>query len=208
VHTLDIWDRPFAKESVLELLSLKDSVNELGYKSIIGYWFNPKEIWWHIKYLFKKDLSEIDIKHDFGKQDKKTYSNGKKNIKIGTSLDNIRISTGKKKELLMLENLCKNESLHCLFINGPIHEDVLKNSKYFLKYLKTDIKPSFQAIKYFETTFPYPNDKMGDSLDHIAVEYKNEFTFAYYNLIKKDLIVENKKNNTLEAVSQKHKPIN
>lgn len=192
IQTLDIWNRSFSKESILELFSFSQIFKNLNKNSIIGYYFNPKEIWWHLKFikkeLFDSGLSkQIDLNNDYLLQKKDKYSNGKSIIKEGTTLDNIKISDAKLHELNMLENFCKKNSLNCIFLNGPIHNDIIKNSSKFITYLNSDIKNQFSYMKYYPEVFSYKNYKMGDSHDHMDVKYKNEATLNYYNLIKRDL---------------------
>lgn len=192
IQTLDIWNRSFSKESILELFSFSQIFKNLDKNSIIGYYFNPKEILWHLKFI-KKDLfdgglsTQVDLNNDYLLQKKDKYSNGKLIIREGRSFDNIRISDAKLRELNMLESFCKKNSLNCIFLNGPINYDIIKNSSNFLNYVNTDIKKEFSYIKYYPEVFSYKNYKMGDSHDHMDIKYKNEATLNYYNLIKRDL---------------------
>ena len=58
----------------------------LDNNSIFSYFFNPKEIFWHTKYLLKKNtnslnLSTIDLKNDYLLQKFNKYSNKKSRLK-------------------------------------------------------------------------------------------------------------------------------
>ena len=194
IHTLDIWKREFSKESILELFSLTD-IYENKYvdnNAIFGFLFNPKEIFWHAKFVIRTFLGFeindlIDYENDYTKQDESKYSNSRKQIKENFSFNNLKISEYKILELNYLQNYCISENLNCIFVNGPIHEQVLKNSTQYIEYLNTNLEKLIK-IKYYSNIFSYPNNKIGDSNDHIDVEFKKESTLDYFNLIKKDLI--------------------
>lgn len=73
IQTPDIWGRSFAKESILELYTFQDMYKYLSLSTIISYFFNPAEIWWHLKYkiLSLKHQSSIDPQNDYVLQKKK-----------------------------------------------------------------------------------------------------------------------------------------
>ncbi len=194
IHTLDIWEREFPKESILELFTLSDILENkyVDNNAIFGFLFNPKEIFWHAKIakktFFDSEINNlIDYENDYIKQGESKYSNGKKHIKQNYSFDNLRFSESKILELNYLQNYCLSKNLNCIFVHGPIHEQVSKNSTQYINYLNTNLKKLIK-IKYYLNVFSYPNSKMGDSHDHIDVEFKKESTRDYFNLIKKDLI--------------------
>lgn len=193
IHTLDIWKREFSKESILELFSFFD-IYENKYvdnNTIFGFLFNPKEIFWHVKFLVREWLNQnsdiMDYKNDYTKQSEFKYSNSKKQIKENFSFNNLKISEYKILELNYLQSYCISKNLNCIFVHGPIHEQVFNNSTKYINYLNRNLEELIK-IKYYLNIFSYPNIKMGDSNDHIDVEFKKESTFDYFNLIKKDLI--------------------
>jgi hypothetical protein len=188
LQTIDIWHRDFAQESILELFEIDEQFELLDINSIIGYNFNIKEIWWHIKYLFDfKKLQKIDYHNDYLYQKKNKYSNSLLDIENKHILNKIYISENKIKELKMLDEYCGINSLNCILLNGPIHEEVVQNNLKIYSPLK-DLNSYTNNIKYYDKIFEYQNNKIGDSLDHIDIKYKKESTVDYFNLIKKDLI--------------------
>lgn len=194
VQTLDIWKREYSKESILELFDANEIYNTLDSTSIMGFLFNPKEIWWHIEHIFNvllnnDTLKKIDENNHYLVQKEKKYSNKKLVVKNETHLNFVQLSSSKQNELQMLEKYCQSNSLNCIFLNGPIHEDIIKNSTEFIHYLHTNIQPQFSFIKYYPNIFSYADYKMGDSTDHMDVEYKKESTINYFKLIKDDLIL-------------------
>ena len=189
VQTLDIWKRDFSKESILELFEINQQFQILDINSIIGYNFNLKEIKWHLSHFFRFiKLHKIDFEHDYIYQKEKKYSNSMLQVKEKDIFDDISISKGKIIELEILDDYCKNNSLNCIFMNGPIHNKTIKNPKSLLSYLSSKVKKRFKYIKYYKNIFSYEGFKIGDSLDHIDIKYKNESTLDYFNLIKNDLI--------------------
>ena len=188
MHTLDIWDRPFAKESVLRLFSIKEIKDILGIENYLAFLFNPKEIKWTFYYLSdlifsRKKLDIVDLNYDYLMQDNKKYSNNKRFYK-NQDLNNITVSNDKLKELRLLEKECITNDLNCIFVNGPMHKDVIKNSNKLKEYIKNKLPEKFQNIKYYNDILYFENYKMGDSLDHIDPNFKKESTLKYYNLLK------------------------
>lgn len=188
MHTLDIWDRPYPKEALVQLFPLDYTLNKLDINNLLAYFFNIKEIWWNFNHVLKNASLEIDQGNDYTLQSVKKYSNNLKSFNSKFSLNNKVLSSDKIEELEMLEGFCKEYSLNCIFLNGPIHKKLIKNSNIFVNHLRKDIKTKFKNIKYYDEILFYPNHKMGDSLDHIDTKFKNESTADYFNLIKNDLL--------------------
>lgn len=191
VQTIDIWSRGFSKQSVLELYSTKEITELLSLKDLISYAFNIKELWWHLRYIANKDFAvrkEIDYNHDYLKQKTKKFSNNRLKVDATKTFNSVAISKQKLEELILLDKFCSKKKLNCIFLNGPIHSSVAKNSKAFFTSLNTKIKDNLYHIKYFSKIFSYENYKMGDTIDHIDVNYKKESTQNYYKLIKDDLV--------------------
>ena len=191
MQTLDIWGRPYSKNAILELYSLKDMNIYLSKGEILSYFINLKEIYWHSKYFFNfKNIKNLKINEntDYISQNNSKFSNNKQQLKNGAKIDTIKISKGKLKEVNMLENFCKKNNINCIYLNGPIHETYAKNSNSFIDYKKEIISKKFFHIKYFEKIFAYPELKIGDAVDHVDPKYKNESTRDIYEHIKKHLI--------------------
>ena len=192
IQTLDIWERSKSYESIIELYDLYDSIKEVGYRKTIEFFTNPKVVWWNIKNIIIGFIptiaikKEIDLKNDYILQNKKKFSNDSLHIDKHNTFKKIKLSKGKKHEILFLEKVCVKHSLNCIFINGPIHKQTI-NSKEILKDLQLKIKPQFKFIKYYDHIFSYPNHMIGDNTDHIDIEFKHTVTIDYYNLLKNDL---------------------
>ena len=192
IQTLNIWNRSYPKESIFKLFQITDWFEYITLSEILKYYLNFKEIFWNLKKIFSTDQNKnnhkIDLTHDYLLQNEKKYSNGMKEISKNYNMNKVKVSEDKKKELNMLENFCKENSLNCLFLNGPIHYDIIENSRDFIQYKINVIDNQFLYIKYFPNIISYKNNEMGDSADHIDVKIKNKSTLDYYELIKNDLI--------------------
>jgi len=191
IQTLDIWGRPYSKESILELFLSSEIRKYISINALISYYFNPREVLWHVEYFFKwltgkNTERKIDLENDYILQGEKTYANGLSIMNPASTLNKERISTAKEEELKILQDFCHENSLNCIFSNGPIHNLVYKNSAQFFKYLNSDIRSKF-TIKYINKIFIYNNEKMGDSSDHIDIKFKNNVTYDYYLEINKYL---------------------
>jgi len=191
IQTLDIWNRKRSDESILELYSLKEAINELGLASVIGYYTNPREMWWYIKYfineyILEKPIRQIDLQHDYILQSQAKYSNNQRQVK--QRIGRIKLSTYKKHELSSLEETCKIHSLNCILVNGPIHSQFINNSKSIIEINLSEVRQQIKFIKYYDKIFSYSGQKIGDSVDHMDVKFKDESTIDYYNLLKNDLL--------------------
>lgn len=184
IQTPDIWGRSFAKESILELYTFKEMYKYLSLSTIISYFFNPAEIWWHLKYkIFSlKHQSTIDPDNDYVLQKNKKYSNGLLTLNSQESLNAIEISNDKKKELKMVREFCQDKALNCIFLKGPIHATLKKNSQKYLHEVD-ELLSNQKDLTYIPTTFSYPDKCMGDSLDHVDPRCKKNVTLDYYRAI-------------------------
>jgi len=111
IQTLDIWDRPYSKESILELFLSSEIRKYISINALISYYFNPKEVLWHIEYFFKwltgkNTEKKIDLENDYILQGKETYANGLSIMNPESTLNKERISTAKEEELKMLQDFC------------------------------------------------------------------------------------------------------
>lgn len=183
IQTLDIWNRPFAKDSVHELFSFDERLRILGLKSIISSEVNVKEIKWSFEYLLKKVNNKKFVKIDYTTDYLKQKQKQKSNFKEIRPLE--YLSSSKIKEYNFLEKYCNNQKLNCIFLNGPIYKKVIEKSDTFLKEYNVFMKSS--RIQYIDSIFMYPNYMMGDAEDHILPIYKNRVTKEYFNKIKKYL---------------------
>lgn len=190
IQTLDIWDRGYPKESIFKLFPINDFLKHLSMSDIFRYYFNPKQIIRSLKFFFNynSNLLQIDSENDYLLQNKEKYSNAMKIVNNSSSLNKVILSEDKKKELKMLENFCQENSINCIFLNGPVHHQLIKNSTIFMKYKNNVIDSQFSYIKYLPNIISYKNNEMGDSLDHVDVKFKHQSTLDYYELIKSYLI--------------------
>jgi hypothetical protein len=192
IHTLDIWGRNYPKESMFELFSTDEIKNNMSLNSLFSYYFNPKEIWWYIKYLINKIFNinsvirKIDLNNDYLGQGDKKYSNGLSIIDDKLTLNNQILSDAKLKELNMLQDFCHENNINCIFANGPIDQTISNNSIQFYDYLKSNIHNKF-TITHIDKIFEYDNHKMGDESDHMDIKYKDATTYDYFLEINKYL---------------------
>jgi len=187
IHTLDIWERSFAEESILELYPIKDIFKYITIPTLLSYYFNPKEIEWNLKSLLSsKNINKINYTYDYIEQKNHKYSNNMKLINPHYSFNKLKINPEKLVELNMLEKFCQKNSLNCILMNGPIHISIAKNSTQYINVLQSKLK-ELKYIKYIPNIFSYSQECIGDSLDHIDIHCKQQVTEDYFNLLKKNL---------------------
>lgn len=120
----------------------------------------------------------------------KTYKNGELNI--NKELKNNKfykynnIASSKIKEIKLIDNYLQDKKIKVFYIQGTLHYDVYRQYKKTIKKQHKILK-SLNNITFIEK-FIYPkNEKMGNSENHIASEYKNDVTKFYYEALKEYL---------------------
>jgi hypothetical protein len=186
MQTLDIWRRPLSKTSFFKsnkepLLKNEDLINNI-YFEYIKYIFNLKELKWAIKNTTHKLKTKIDLNHDYTKQSKKKFSNKKKRLKNRLLSKNIHRDNIKL--LKAIDNYCSENKLKCIYLHGPLHETVVKNSQDTIKNINSTIKNNISSIVFLENTFAVEPSKLGDSNDHIDPKYKKIITKYIFLKIK------------------------
>lgn len=82
----------------------------------------------------------------------------------------------------MLREFCQDKALNCIFLKGPIHATLKKNSQKYLHEVD-ELLSNEKDLTYISTTFSYPDNCMGDSLDHVDPQCKKTVTLDYYRAI-------------------------
>lgn len=82
-----------------------------------------------------------------------------------------------------LDQLCANENLNCIYVHGPLHEEVATCSLPQINAIREVVRGE-QRIIPVEKLFLYPFAKMGDAVDHIDREIRAEVTKEYFEAIK------------------------
>ncbi len=202
IHTLDIWRRPFAKEGLFELRrgqnlffwsSFFDRSPVLSYLEYAGQFKNILRAGRAL--LAKTPLGSfipsdaqillIDETHDYLKQESSTYKNGEKTLQGDEKLSSL-IDEDKQKIFSMIDNLCGERKLNCLYLHGPIHEMVYHNSLPEVEAIHEKLQ-SAENIVALEKIFEYKNNQMGDSINHVDVSGKRTVTKDYFDYVKKYL---------------------
>lgn len=186
MQTLDIWRRAYPYEAIFKLYSFNEIVNEVGLYKYIIYSFNPKVIWWNTKNILKNLIgfkTVINITADYVMQDEEKYSNEKKILNNNLTLNGVSINEDKLKELENLQNFCMEKNLNCTFTHGPMHEKVSSNSQEYISRVNKVLSENLK-INFIDKVFTYENGMMGDSLDHVAFDYKEKVTQDYYNELR------------------------
>ncbi|MGE4294195.1 MAG: hypothetical protein AB7E49_00645 [Campylobacterales bacterium] len=184
IHTLDIWGRPFARESVLELFRTREAIETLGLATVVAFYLNPKEILWHLRplaltFLPSQNRWSIDPDNDYIVQFQNRYTNGRLAIDNNQSLNSILPSGEKAKELSMLNDFCRENNLNCILLNGPTIDSIANNSQAFFDRLQKWVPPA-DNVDFDFRIFSFNAAMMGDSADHIDPAFKREVTTIYF----------------------------
>ena len=189
VQALNIWDRPFSREGFYKTES-NINTDDIGSDFFSTYkWIDRIEYKLGYRWLrrFTKyslgTRPETVISNDYIKQDNETYRNGKlREPEEGLPVKNIK--PRKKDVFLIFDDYCAEMELNCVFIHGPIHENIYINTdeEYFEQIF--NVIDSSKTIYSSHTVFSIPNENMGDSQSHIDITHKPEMTQRYYQEIR------------------------
>ena len=199
IQTLHIWKRPFSKEGIFEFGDLKlldvwaSYFSSNPYLEYLEYSTQVKNILELGRYVLEKTFfsqflfdpahrASIDIERDYLKQGQKTYANSRLHVKEGEHLES-NIDSNNEKIFRRMDAWCGEKQINCLYLNGPIHETIFKNSVVQIQVLNQFLG-NFENIKIFPQVFFYENGKMGDSGDHVDVSFKRQSTQNYFELVK------------------------
>ncbi len=190
MQSLDVWYRPLNLTSYFKTrstpLSEMSGVIDSLYSKYFAFLFNIKEINWFIKYLYEDKDSTIDIKHDYTKQKKYTFANGKKRLKEGVGLKD-KIDKDKLKILSLMDNFCGEKKLQCSYLHGALHVSLVKKDKKIIEHINTELSNVMKNIYFVPKPLAIQQRYMGDSNDHVDVSYKLQSTKESYNRIKENL---------------------
>ncbi len=192
INTPDTWSREFNEEAYLSTLYELPHID--FYSVFLGKYhqdsfkhlFNPKEIVWYIQYQLYGTLKLKDIENDYIKQADEKYSNGGRTYEDGASIISSEVNWKHLRIFELTGELCDSHKLTCIFINGPMHERFYDENSEAIHTILAKIKNT-DGITVIDTIFTYPEEKMGDSEDHVDPQYKNENTKVYFESIE-DLI--------------------
>jgi hypothetical protein len=192
VHSFGVWQGEISTNAILELFPLHVAYQELGLKPLINFLFNPKELWWHTKYLGKQLLGkkfgwEVDHKNDYIQQSNQKYSNNLKTIQHDTAYHPYKISYKRLEQFNKLQKFCQDKKLNCIFAYGPTHSVAANNSQNFFQLLNQTINNKIQ-ISYIRQIYSYENRFIGDSLNHIDTTYKQQVTRDYFHTMNTLLV--------------------
>jgi hypothetical protein len=207
MQTLDIWRRPFSREGFFEISRgfRSDYVGNkfFDYGKFIDYLqystslTNFKDILRPVKkelinsglvpWLGQKRPSDtIDREHDYILQEKETYSNGKKQIKSDNKLSDL-IEPANREIYYAIDKFCGDHALRCIYLHGPMHETVVKNSAKEIADIN-NIIGFYSRIIPIKDVLSLKNDQVGDSINHVSVEYKKNTTKLYYETVREYLL--------------------
>ncbi|WP_319779027.1 hypothetical protein [Maridesulfovibrio sp.] len=80
--------------------------------------------------------------------------------------------------------LCKTNGIPFVYFHGPLYEPMLKKSNPYKNKVNEILEGSGTIVEK-ATPVPIPLNKVGDSVDHVAPEYKVEYTQKMADLIVK-----------------------
>ena len=190
VETLDIWHRSYPEQGIIDTSRGLPDDPEFSFSraTLWKYLFNPKQIQWAVNFYLHEPIPFV-ISNDYRKQNADTYASG---VRIVTNAGlPTEIDSTKQKAITDLGRLCLRERLICVYAHGPLHENVALQSQATLAAVNALLArvPGLAAVPDLPT---FPNQKIGDSIDHVAPAFKQESTRIYAQMLALFLKVERK----------------
>lgn len=192
VATPDIWRREVSRDGYIHTLNglPLDSLTSVFGRTPLEAWqyeFNPKQLYWYLRYLVEGTLGTTEFSNDYIRQSPATYANGERIVEVDVALSPV-LHHDKMSVLRMLGALCKTEHLKCVFMHGPMHATVYGNSTETLNKLTEELTLlSGSGIEVAPDFFVYANEHMGDSKDHIDTAFKMKSTEDYWSAFEEYL---------------------
>ena len=191
IQTYDIWHRPFSRQGFFETsknINTQDIGNDFfpTYKIVdkLRFQTNILEILMFSKHIFRKD-NELFVVHDYvyAKDEWKTYKNGELMMEAENKLYK-KNDLSKSKVFKAIDLFCGLEDYNCIFMHGPVHEVLYKNTAedFFVEINK--IISTAEHISVITVGFPVDNKNMGSSDNHVDISYKKEMTRLYFEELK------------------------
>lgn len=144
--------------------------------------FNMKELVWFVKYLLHPPT--VGIANDYLQQ----------TAQIDRSLDRFALKKSTKpvsanppvgggNTINLIDQLCGERQLRCLFLSGPLAEELINNFQSTIEQNNLFVQ-STKNIRLISQVFKYPAPLMGDAEDHVATSSKKQVTQEYIEATK------------------------
>lgn len=93
------------------------------------------------------------------------------------------IHSDKVSELIKIVEYCKAQNLNCVYIHGPIVQDLCESSVAYINAIGKVIQDTAIRLAISEPVC-IPRNKLGDSADHVRPAYKQDYTRIFYKHVK------------------------
>lgn len=123
------------------------------------------------------DKKELTFKNDYIEQ---KLPNSPDLIYDSLKLKNIKLK--KAKELYKISSYCQSKKLNCIYIHGPMVEDVCMNSKEYIEAVNQLVIQSGLKLARAEPVC-IPKDKLGDAKDHVRSQFKKDYTKQFFEIL-------------------------
>lgn len=184
VQSLDVLQRP-TNNDARAILFLSRSFKDL-FRSDVSLLLSWDVIWASLKGIIKQQFKMVSSEH-YSDQDWLKYNYVPQSKERYRSLSGIRFNSedivvGKEKYLQQLSVLCKKSGVECIYAHGPIHDSFCSDDNK--EYLTAANKIIVGAgIRFLGGLYCMSDEQVGDSMDHVALEYKKKTTGFYASKI-------------------------
>ncbi|MDM8517643.1 hypothetical protein QUF76_15710 [Desulfobacterales bacterium HSG16] len=186
IHTLDMMKRKTSYKGYLYTLEKPYDLNITEWSRAIETFFNilfsPKTRLSLVRYHRGLiDPFSIDIVNDYIEQHKKRIDI----TKDVAGMDE-KLNTDKIRFLIKIRNFCRNNNINLIYVHGPIWRPIGEESKKYINKINQTIEKL--GIKLLKNVPLISDISIGDNNDHVASQYKKDYTLMYYEQIKSHLL--------------------
>ena len=151
---------------------------------------NPQRLTDTARYLYEtvvqsmtSSRSHSRIQADFLAQREQTFASGKKHLE--SSMGWKTLSQHKLDELELVYRYCVENKLRCILMPGPVHEQAYIDLERQMARTFGGLDLNSEYFRIDMTVHAFPNEWMGDTMDHVDVRRRPETTRVYWESISR-----------------------
>ena len=182
--TMETMTREVPYRSYIITTSFEDAVNVVPPAAFIETYVNGETAWRTLRGAFKNMMGtrRSRISDDYITQ-RAPMADPESEV---ITFEPHQIRMQQREFLRAIAELCRVESLTCVYAHGPIHDAYCQNARAYIGAASEAVESA--GLKVIQKTpICVPAAEVGDSPDHVRPRFKHEYTRKYYDLLASDL---------------------
>ncbi len=184
-QTIKIWSGSFDHERFLELEHATsrdvDATAFFGWRMAferVRHYTNFREYVRFAKYVSGHAFDQKAFENGYIQQSRATYRSGDINPKKQEFVE--AIHPDMEKAYALIDAFCKAKSVNCVFVYGPIHEEIYNRLSPQYRERIATVLDTAQSLTPLSDITTLTNEYMGDEMSHVHVVYKDILTNTYF----------------------------